>query len=158
MKNIFIVLLILSFAFRAAAQEHLKGILPLKNGKVTYSEVVRVDGLSKSEIYKRLRLWLAYNYEFSKFDNQELLISKGYFTYGNFRVWHILTIKIKDGRYKLELSNFEIQFANTLPIDIEGNYGSITKKSDFKQIDETVSKIILSLKTEGIKPIKDEDW
>ncbi len=82
MKTFYALNLILIFAFGFSqsiiAQEKLKDILPLKDGKVTYIGVIQVDGISKEEIYKRAKLWLAYNFEYSKFDEKDKLISRFY--------------------------------------------------------------------------------
>ena len=133
MKVIFPLLIFLSSALHASSQDKLKDILPVKNGKVTYSEVVKVDSLSKKEVYRRLRIWLAYNYEYIKLDNKELLISKGYFPYGDFIVWNTITIKITDGQCKFQISDFKMDSKGT-ETDLEGNYGTLSEKSDFRYI------------------------
>ena len=128
-----------------SAQEKLKGVLPVKNDKVTYTEIVQVDSLSKADIYKRARLWLAKNYENSKIDDQDLLISKGYFPYGPYKVWNTIVFRIKNGKYKFEISDFKLQENNT-EWDLEGNYGSLTKKYDYTVINKHITDQIASFK------------
>jgi Domain of unknown function (DUF4468) with TBP-like fold len=158
MRKLFASLFILGFVLTTTAQEKLKDILPLKNGKVTYSGVIQVDSLSQEEIYARARSWLAYNYEYSKLDDKGELINKGYFQYGIYRVWNTITIKIKSGRYKYEISDFKMDEKGT-EYDLEGSYGSLTKKADFNYIDKHINEIIPSLEA-AIKtePAKEDNW
>jgi hypothetical protein len=72
----------LGFSSTISGQEKLNGVLPLKDGKVTYTNIILVDSLSKQEIYKRAKQWLAYNFEYTKVDDKDELISRGYIQYG----------------------------------------------------------------------------
>jgi hypothetical protein len=162
MKTFYALSFIIVFAFgfspTISGQEKLKDILPLKDGKVTYTNVILVDSISKEEIYKRAKQWLAQNFEYTKNDDNDLLISRGYIQYGMFKFWHTIIIKIKDGKYKYEITDFTFSDGN-VDQNIEGNYISLTKKSDFKYIDDHVTKIIISLE-QAIKTdtSKEDNW
>jgi hypothetical protein len=93
------------------------GQVPLK-----YSEVIQVDSVSANELYNRAKLWLASSYNSSKevlqIDNKNdgQIFGKALFVYkptvfvsseqikGN--IDYAISITVKDGRYKYEVTNF----------------------------------------------------
>jgi len=148
------------------AQEKLKDILPLINGKVAYTNIIKVDSVSKDEIYNRAKHWLAYNYDNFKIDSKDELICRGYIHVGYARIWETMTIKIKDGRYKYEITNFQVimhDVSNGSSMEIDApleKYHSILglgEKMGFKNIDDQISKLIESLE-EAIKTEKVDNW
>lgn len=96
--------------------------LPLdeKTGKITFTEVVTVDDstATKDQLYSRAREWFARTFKSSQnvlqMDDKELgkLIGKGNFSIipglylTDSRVDFTLSIYLKDGRYKYELTDF----------------------------------------------------
>jgi len=154
----FILVFSLGFLPTISGQEKLRDILPLKDGKVTYTNVIHVDSISKEEIYKRAKQWLAHNFEYTKNDDKDELINRGYIQYGLFKIWQTITIKIKNGKYKYEITDFTFSDGH-IDQNIEGNYGSITKKSDSKFIDDHITKSIILLE-QAIKTdtSKEDNW
>ena len=75
-----------------------------------------------------------------------------------FKFGHTITIKIKNGKYKYEISDFTWSDGH-VDQNIEHNYNSITKKSDYKYLDEHVNKKI-ELLEQAIKMEinKDDNW
>lgn len=148
------------------AQEKLKDILPLINNKVTYMNVIKVDSVSKEKIYNRARHWLAYNYDNFKIDSKDELICKGYIPVGYVQIWQTITIQIKDGRYKYEITNFHVimhDVANGTSTDVDApleKYHSLFglgKKVGLRTIDDQINKLIESLE-EAIKTEKADNW
>jgi len=137
-------------------QKKLLDILPLKDGKVTYTNTIQVDSVSQEEIYKRAKEWLAHNYEFPTLDEKDELVSRGYILYGLFKISQTITIKIKYGKYKYEITDFTIT-NNHVDYPLEGYYGSFTRKADYKYIDRRVNEHIASLE-QAIKKKKEDVW
>jgi hypothetical protein len=164
MKTLLCLTFILVFSMTVRAQDKLKGILPLVNGKVTYTSVVQVDSLPAQEIYDRAKLWLIKNSEYLKLDDKDKLISRVIIQYRSVRISLILTIKIKHGRYKYEFTDFKwVDSENNYIVetDIEKPYHSVTKKYDFNYIDAQVNELITLLKNAiktNIKPEQEEPW
>ena len=154
----FMLVFAFGFSQTISGQEKLKDILPLKDGKVMYTNVIQVDSISKEVICRHAKQWLAHNFEYTKVDDKDELISRGYIQYGLFKIWQTITIKIKDRKYKYEITDFTFSDGNVFQ-NIEGNYGSLTKKADYKYIDDHVTKIILSLE-QAIKTDtnKEDNW
>ena len=124
MKKTYILIFVLFITTQIFAQDQLLNILPLKDGKVTYSGVVQMLGVSKDEIYKRVKLWFLDNYNSSKdviqIDDKENgeVIGKGcfkalwkarFYTAQSVNVWKTIKIQIKDDRFKYEISNFKMR-------------------------------------------------
>ena len=62
------------------AQDEISDYLPSKDGKIIYSNVIQVDSVSKSELYRRAKRWLSANYDFivlDYIDKQELYAKGG---------------------------------------------------------------------------------
>ena len=150
MKSLLCLTLILVFSITVQAQDKLKGILPLMNGKVTYTSVIQVDSVPAEEIYNRAKLWLSNNFEYIKLDDKDKIMSRGYIKYGNFKILLTLTIKIKDGRYKYELTDFKwVDYGNGYmqEYDLEKPHRSVTNRYDYRYIDTHVNDLITLLKT-----------
>ena len=62
MKKIYILFFILFVSNEILAQDKLLGILPLKDGKVTYSNVVQLKDVSKDMMYNRIKHWFTDTY------------------------------------------------------------------------------------------------
>lgn len=88
--------------------------------KVSYSEVVKVDGTSKDELYTRAREWFSMAFKDAKsvldMDDKAAgkLIGKGNST-GTFnilgtrftlRIHYTISVTTKDGRYRYEITDF----------------------------------------------------
>ncbi len=47
------------------AQNNIDDILPVKNGKVNFTEVIEIDKVSQKELYNRAKLWFLNSKELS---------------------------------------------------------------------------------------------
>jgi len=162
-----LVILILPFILikGLSAQEKLKNILPVKDGKVTYTNIVKVDSVSKSELYKRAKRWIAYTSYSVKLDIDDELVGIGNIQYYNKTdFWQIpFTIKIqfKDCRYKYEISDFAVmEFAERDNPSAFKKYSIDSqryKKEFYESIDTSVNNIIESLE-KVMKTTVDNNW
>lgn len=167
-----LAILILSFALSNGiqGQEKYLDTFPLKFGKVTYSAVVQTEGISKDELYKRAKRWLAKNCEIIKLDDKDIIVGQGVFimkppilaTFNQIYVWQIITIQFKDGRYKYDISDFRIKAysvidgSSSLIDDPIENHHAIMD-NQIKKIDPQVKDLILSLDKAMKTPI-DYNW
>ena len=169
-----LAILILSFVLSNGilGQEKYLDTFPLKNGKVTYSEIVQTEGIAKGELYKRAQRWLANNCEIIKLDDKDLIVGRGVFimkppilsNFNQIYVWQIITIQFKDGRYKYDISDFRIKAyvvsnGESALIDepIENHHIHMVTDNQIKMIDPQVKDLILSLDKAMKTPI-DDNW
>ncbi|WP_461491001.1 DUF4468 domain-containing protein [Pontibacter sp. HJ8] len=90
-----------------------------ESGKIVYSEVVPVEGLSQQELYSRARAWFATTFNSAndviQMDSKEegTIIGNGItdLDIGNSKqkVHFTLSLQFKDGRYKYEITNIAYQ-------------------------------------------------
>jgi hypothetical protein len=140
-------------------------------GKFTFETIESVE-LSKSEIYKRTKLWAAVTFKDSKevikFDDLESgkiiikFIESHKFgpVYGDY--YKTLTINIKHNKYKLVLTDF-----NSVQGNYSLEYSLIKKNGDYRtnnmyvelatSIKEKASSLFLDFKNSIIKDV-DDDW
>jgi hypothetical protein len=82
-----------------------------KTGLVTITEVVELEGFSKDEIYTKTKLWIAQSYkspqDVLQLDDKEsgVIVIKGIFEISPAYVHYTFTIKIKDGKMKLDTNH-----------------------------------------------------
>jgi len=108
-----------------SVHEWAMDILPLKEGKVTYSLIVKVDSLNKGQLYDRAKLWAVKTFgdlrEAIQLDEREKgrIIGKAYISVGwqaNFlqyistKAWHTFDINIKDGKVRITFSDIHISY------------------------------------------------
>ena len=165
------------------AQDQLLNILPLQDGKVTYSGVIQMQGVSKDEMYKRVKIWFLDNYNSSKdviqFDDRENgeVIGKGcfkalwmvrFYTALPVNVWKTIKIQIKDGRFRYEITDFKMRnyylpSPNASLTDVgipleEWNKGHDTNNKKFYPIiNNQVIAIIKSLQN-AMESILSDNW
>lgn len=120
MKKILYILFLLPVFCRG---QNIKLPIDSDTKKITYQEVVHVDSTSKDELYTRAREWFARNFVSSKEVLQMedraagKIIGKGsadgYATFQKASVgyWlhYTISITIKEGRYRYEITDFKIQ-------------------------------------------------
>lgn len=99
-----------------------------------YTEIVKADSLTKTEIYNKLTEWISLNYKSAndviQLDRKDKIIVKGNFVFNynygkslsQMRVTNLLMFSIKDNRYKIDLN----------PTDIYNPDYPDTKNSPFK--------------------------
>jgi uncharacterized protein YodC (DUF2158 family) len=150
---------------KTTAQDKLLDVLPTKDGKVYYQEIVPVDGATKDELYNRAKKAVVTMYKSAKdviqLDDKESgsLIAKGNFSakwqqgFGVSQevfVPHTLSITVKDGKAKIELSDFGIKYfyQGTVEKTME-DFCSVQKNNRTKflnQISPTIQGIIDDVK------------
>jgi len=117
MKKLLLALLLLPFI---AVSQEINIPIDTTAQKISYSEVVKVDGATKDQLYTRSREWFARTFKSAKdvlqMDDRAAgkVIDKGY-TQGSFvmllsamkfDIWYTVSITGKDGRYRYEVSDF----------------------------------------------------
>ena len=124
MKRLLLALLLLPFI--SVAQE-VKIPIDSASQKISYSGVVKVEGVSKDDLYTRSREWFARTFKSAKaviqMDDKAAgkIIGKGYaegsyvvlISAMKFDMWYTVSITVKDGRYRYELSDFTFQDRQT---------------------------------------------
>ncbi|WP_020603266.1 DUF4468 domain-containing protein [Spirosoma spitsbergense] len=167
MKNQLLYLLLLILPLSSLAQKtfvqdgKLNGVLPInESGRVVYQIIEPVEGVSKEEIFKRARKWLIDTYTSPK-NGLQLndpgtgeLSSKETFSINPSimgiavptQVSHSITIDVKDGKYRVLVSNFYV-VANTIqgPIEALKNTTKGFVTSIFKLTDSHVMELLTSL-------------
>lgn len=151
-----------------------------EKGEIEYQEVVKLDSLTKDEIYNRAKRMFTKLFKDSRnvleLDDKEAgtLIGNGntdvhYSTglgAGHATFWFTITIDVKEGRYRLTLNGFDNEFAATtytardrssleviFPANQEPNkYSKKLKEADLQEIDN-LFKAIKKMMAE--KPLKD---
>jgi hypothetical protein len=167
MKLKFIIIILL-FSVNSFSQDYLLDILPLDNGNVKYTGVVKVDGVNKKELYSRAKKWVVLSYKSAndviQLDEKEdgIIIGKGNFGINYYSrnpiIKHTIQIEIKDGRYKYTVSNFIYSDIKDSSFSIEKFPKSWAgKKKLYRTIDENAKSIIADLKTTMETESKD-DW
>jgi Domain of unknown function (DUF4468) with TBP-like fold len=91
---------------------------PVKDGKILYESVVLVDSATQDQLYQRCRAWFGKTFKSAnavlQMDTKDELIGKGISVYTisnlgtrtNINVEFMISVKIKDGRYKYEITDF----------------------------------------------------
>ena len=170
MRNLFLFIILLFISNIVTAQNKLLGILPLQNGKITYSDEIQLQGVSKDEIYKRTKHWFINTYSSGKdviqLDDKENgeIIGKAcfkekwpisFYTSMSVNVWKTIKIQIQNNLVRFEISDFRLknyylQPQNQsitdcgIPLE-EWNKGHNSKNMKFyPKINEQVNNIIKS--------------
>ena len=141
----------------------------IENNKLIVSEVVQTEGKSKSGLYQDALLWVTKTFNNPKTVIQTkdadlglitlktvILISNDY--YGKPSQWYNvnMTIQVKDGRYKYEITdiiyNFDLSDIGKFiqnPVDVN-NSGAVN------EVKNVFAPIVSNLKSQMSKPV--EDW
>lgn len=122
---------IVQIATLLAAPAHASHPLPVVEGKISYTDVVAVEGATKDDLYVRGKLWLANTLnspDSITLDDKEtgVLVAQGTVQDRDNEVgvrtmipkqttektWRFtLKLQLKDGRYKIEIYDIEYTFA-----------------------------------------------
>jgi Ca2+-binding EF-hand superfamily protein len=132
MKRILLFALLIA-GLKMNAQEKLLDVLPMKDGKVYYEEVVTIDSASKNELYNRAKMGIVSMYKSAKdviqLDDKETgeIIAKGNFqatwtqafmvTQSTY-VSHTLTVFVKDNKAKIVLTDFRVKYYYQHDVDM----------------------------------------
>jgi len=179
MRNLqFIIILLVSI--KCYSQTHLP--IDSTTGKINYTEVVKVDSISKTELFSRAKMWFAKAFVSSQDVVQNadeantVIFGKANFTGYTKALGMIfeqgiisfnLNIACKDGRYKYCFTDFvhHATAGNKLPSGGELEKDSAPfewmggqwryLKSD---LDQNIQSLITSLKAAMNKPLISSDW
>jgi len=111
-KNIFLFVC-LFFAVHSFAQiDTICGVMPMKDGKVLYSEVIPADNLSANQLYSNAKIWAGSTFEDyqevvqSDVENTSLTLKGNTSIDESTIVKFTLTIQFKDHKFKYILTDF----------------------------------------------------
>ena len=149
MKKYLILTLLLPALSLAQQAKPLLDAFPIKDGKVYYERIVDIDSVSKTELFKRAKVWALSSFASQKsalqsedkeigllnyktyiteaFENPKMYGIKLGPTYGKF--WFTITFYFKEGRAKIVFDNVSIEDET----DIE-NYEYLIQKSTPKSM------------------------
>ena len=131
-KYMKILLLFACFVFNLSGYcQKEEIVLPQKDGKVVFDEIVVVDSINKYELFKRAKLWIINSFKSEKqvitTDDKELGILKGSGIFSiltNQKVRFTFEISVKDSKYKYAFYDFDYlnDYGNTSGINLEYYY------------------------------------
>ncbi|PHN06830.1 DUF4468 domain-containing protein [Flavilitoribacter nigricans] len=146
-------------------------------GKILYSEVVPVEGLTASNIFTLSKEYLADTYgnldKVIELEDKELgmILVEGLFTIWiehlgtafEYKVWHSLKLEMKDNRYRYQLYNFEVQFGLEDRVAAESMFSDEENlnKAQIKVKDKILKSIHLfgnDIKKNIVARSKDDKW
>ena len=152
-----------------SSTSYCQSTLPIKDGKVTYTNVINVDSVRKDELFVRAKKWFATTYKSAndviQMDDKDAgeIVGKGnmqikYYA-RNPRIRHTITISVKDGKYRYIISDLEYS-------DIQGDKFNIEnfpkawfgEQKLYDVIDSNVKAIIESIKAAMTSSKKNDDW
>ena len=181
MRKIYILIMALFISNGILAQDKLLGILPLKDGKVTYSDVIQIQGVSKDEMYKRAKHWFIDTFNSGKdviqLDDKENgeVIGKGcfkvlwmvsFYSTQSINVWKTIKIQIKDDRFRYEISDFKMKnyylpSENAsisdvgIPLEVWNKGHDSNNKKFYPKINNQITALIKSLENALEKNVND---
>ena len=144
--------------------------LPIDNktGRITYTEINKIDSLNKSQLYSKTLEWFAYKFSSSndviqlKNEEKGKIIGKGnfgikYYT-RNPNIKFTITVSLKNNKYKIVITDLNYH-------DNQGEQFSIDnfpkswagKKKLYKTVDANIKAILLDFKYFMESPSKEED-
>jgi hypothetical protein len=167
MKKLLLMSMLTAIAFNSNGQDKLMDILPLKEGVVTYTNVLQVDGVNKEELYTRAKKWFVTMYKSAndaiQLDDKENgeIVGKGNFKITYYArdpiINHTVTISVKDGRFKYQITDlaYSDKQGDKFPIEAFPK-GWAGKKKLYETIDREVNSIIASI--EKSMKSKADEW
>jgi hypothetical protein len=159
-KTIILTCLIINSIASFAQDEN---VFPEKDGKIYYSEIITVDSsITKSELFVAARKWFANTYKSAndviQMQDKEAgeIVGKGIVTAlltiplnspEEINAYHTITITVKDGRYKYEITDFYGKYYQTSSAYISGGWqtiplGNKPEKVDITQYPKMARKMI----------------
>ena len=157
MKQVTVLLALVILSITSFSQD----IVPVKDGNIIYSGVVTIDSAKAGDLYSRAKNFLAHEYKSSKAviqvddkdggqivgkGNFSVIINVGFGIKADYVVDHTISIFVKDGKYKYEISelvfNYPLsKYSQASEVPLEQYLGS-SKKRDIQTLDESNKKII----------------
>lgn len=174
----------LTASLSAQQQDMFYDIMPIVEGEITYTDVVKVDSISSQKLFIRGKKWFSETYNSAKdviqFSDKEAgeIMGRGFFethwsaTFYSatpVQIWYEVRLQFKDGRYKYTLTDFRIkyyvpsgQYNAAADIDLplkDWNQGRTKNMKKFlpKVHDHIISTISLIEATMSTAVVKD-DW
>ena len=124
MKRLITLTCALAFASITMAQDLISNVFPTKDGRIYYSEIIKVDSsLTADNLYQNAKSWATLTFRSAKDATQsddpvsKTIIIKSYVSKGhnayvtNPKNWFVLKIEMKDGRYKYTLTDVRYEFS-----------------------------------------------
>ena len=167
MKKLLIVSILTATVFCSNGQDKLMDILPLKDGVVTYTNVISIDGVNKDELYSRAKKWFVTTYKSAndviQLDDKENgeIVGKGNFNITYYArdpfINHAITISVKDGRFKYLITDltYSDKQGDKFPIEAFPK-GWAGKKKLYETIDREINLLIASI--EKAMKSKADEW
>lgn len=129
MKRFSFIIVLISI-FNITKAQKLNDVLPLKEGKIVFSEAVVIDSTKKDVLYAKAKLWFANAFKSAndviQLDDKEngIILGKGLFKdtekvglagISN-RTWKFtIKIQVKDGKYKAEIYDIDLTTDQSSP-------------------------------------------
>lgn len=124
MKRITSIIAFIAIAGCTYAQDIISNVFPTKDGRIYYSEIIKVDSsLTADNLYQNAKSWASLTFRSAKDATQsddpvsKTIIIKSYVAKGhnayitNPQNWFVLKIEMKDGRYKYTLTDVRYEFS-----------------------------------------------
>jgi hypothetical protein len=139
-----------------------------KTGRITYTEVNKIDSLNKSELYSKTLEWFAYKFSSSndviqlKNEDKGKIIGKGNFGIKYYsrspNIDFTITVLLKENRYKIIITdlNYQDNKGDQFPVANFPKYWA-GKKKLYKTVDANVKAILIDFKNFMESPSQ-EDW
>ena len=169
------ILVIISFVFNCYTS--------FAQNPISYSDVVNIDSVSKSELFKRGLVWTAEAFRSSndviqvKDKEAGMILGKGTFDYPgkdkfyNGVVRFTFKLQFKDGRYKYDFYDFtheSVNFNIGLVTDAEAAqwkiFGSTKKYRDREwnflkgEVKSNVGSMLITLQEQLSNSVKEDEW
>lgn len=168
MKLRFIVIILFFVSYHLQGQERLLNILPLVDGLVTYTGVIRVDSISKDELYGRAKRWFITTYKSPKdvieLDDKEdgEIIGKGtiriVYYFRDPYIDHTISIATKDNRFKYIITDLTYSENSHSKFKIEDFPKSwFGQEKLYLTVDEAINSMINNL-GEFMKTKAKDNW
>ncbi|HCC51120.1 MAG TPA: hypothetical protein DEQ30_02950 [Porphyromonadaceae bacterium] len=165
----FVVLFVLTLiSIKMFSQgEFICDILPAKDGRVFYSEVIKTEDMSASELYSNAKKWVSTTFRSAKSVIQSdvdgsIIVIKGRLSYiTSADTPFTLTIQFKDGRFKYELTDLMMDintsvFSKTYPIE-EAPFVKDCIEKNLNKYNDFIYDFIDGMIAE-IEGAEDDDW
>ena len=166
MKKLILIIAVLSITNFIQGQD-----LPIneKTGKITYSEIKKIDSLSKSELYVKVLEWFAYKFNSSKDviqlkdDVKMKIIGKGGFGIKYYtrdpNIYFTISVFLKDNRYKIVITDLKYsdnQGEEFLVDNFPKSWAG--KKKLYRAVDAEVKLILTDFYNYMKATNEEEDW
>jgi len=167
MKKQFILLTVLLFFLTTQLVISQKIIIDSETGTYTSEQIIKVDNITRNQLFDNAMEWVALNYKSAQdviqYSNKESgkIICKGAFPTNLFmktgHINHTLTLEFKEGRYRQIFSNFSYYSSGTGELAFESkNMGF--KKKIYKEANNNIILSTLSLKKYLTTSKTNDDW